>query len=135
MRQYEIKDRKDRKRQDDKRRLLEKAKMKGRKGKKGNRNTNRAANVAGQLQTSAGQPTYQPPPTEAARVQHHGTQSEDYFGDDYDDDPVSMPAPPLRTPTRIPQPIPKQYHSSLRSAHATEMDNSRDGGGDRTARL
>ncbi|KAK5710007.1 hypothetical protein LTR17_019283 [Elasticomyces elasticus] len=46
IRSYEIKDRKERKKAAEKRRLLEKAKMKGRKGKKGGKKVNNAA-VAG----------------------------------------------------------------------------------------
>jgi hypothetical protein len=46
VRQYEIRDRKERKRIAEKRRLLEKARMKGRKGKKGNKNQKNANNNA-----------------------------------------------------------------------------------------
>jgi hypothetical protein len=86
IRQYEIKDRKERRRLAEKRRLLEKAKLKGRKGKKQSKNAAKAAN-------------------QAALPVHHSdyhTQGLDPLGDDeldygYDDDPIPMPAPPAAT--------------------------------------
>ncbi|EER27838.1 hypothetical protein D8B26_006049 [Coccidioides posadasii str. Silveira] len=91
IRQYEIKDRKERRRLAEKRRLLEKAKMKGRKGKKAPKNA--AKNAAAQ------QPAYhqnydrQQMPDQLA--EGHGGQDEDYGGtmegDDYDE---QAPPPP-----------------------------------------
>lgn len=87
IRQYEIKDRKERRRLAEKRRLLEKAKLKGRKGKKQSKNAAKAA-------------------THAAPVnqQGHDNQYMDQLGDDdldygYDDDPIPMPAPAPPTQT------------------------------------
>ena len=83
IRQYEVKDRKERRRLAEKRRLLEKAKLKGRKGKKQTKNAAKAAshNVGNVNQ------------------QAYDNQPLDQLGDDdldygYDDDPIPMPAPP-----------------------------------------
>ncbi|SLM34917.1 hypothetical protein LPUS_03887 [Lasallia pustulata] len=137
VRQYEIKDRRERRRLAEKRRLLEKAKLKGRKGKKGNKNANNAAKNATANATAAAaaaatlahppaaaaaaapqqqryDPQTQPQPADQPPMQQHqGTQSEDYLADDYDDDPVPVPAPP---PSKIPQPVGQRYGQTLRSA-------------------
>ena len=115
IREYEIKDRKERKRLAEKRRLLEKAKMKGRKGKKGTKNSGKATNNATQQQTA--QPNYNPP-NDQTPLQNNGTQSEEHFEDEYDGNELSMqmPAPP-ETPSRIPQPVAPQPGQSARVAH------------------
>ncbi|MCJ1405934.1 hypothetical protein MMC11_009168 [Xylographa trunciseda] len=127
VRQYEIKDRRERKRLAEKRRLLEKAKMKGRKGKKGNKNAakNAAAAAHSQAQQSVAQQSFQQPDT--TPVQSHGTQSEEYFGEDYDDDPVPMPNASPQVPTKIPQPVAQHYGHSVRTAHPNGTANLRDG--------
>ena len=117
IRQYEIKDRRERKRLAEKRRLLEKAKMKGRKGKKGNKNSAKNSTSASQAQQAVGQPNYSHRPEDQPSVQNHGTQIDEYFGDDYVDDPMPMPTPPLQAPTKIPQPIGQQYAQSTRTAY------------------
>ena len=114
VRQYEIKDRRERKRLAEKRRLLEKAKMKGRKGKKGNKNAAKTAAAAANTQPTVQQSFPHPDTTP---VQSHGTQSEEYFGEDYDDNPVPMPNPPSQVPTKIPQPVAQHYSHSVRTAH------------------
>ncbi|EXJ62372.1 hypothetical protein A1O7_02806 [Cladophialophora yegresii CBS 114405] len=86
IRQYEIKDRKERRRLAEKRRLLEKAKLKGRKGKKQTKNAAKAANH------NAG----------TVNQQAYDNQPLDQLADDdldygYDDDPIPMPAPPPAT--------------------------------------
>lgn len=118
IRQYEVKDRLERKRLAEKQRLLEKAKMKGRKGKKGNKkNANANANAATHAQQPAQKPRHGQQPMDQIPVQHQGTQSEEYVLDDYDDDPISMPALPAQTPSKIPQPIPPNHsHSHPRAA-------------------
>ena len=83
IRQYEIKDRKERRRLAEKRRLLEKAKLKGRKGKKQTKNATKAVNHA----------------TGPVNQQAYDNQPAEQLGDDdpdygYDDDPIPMPAPP-----------------------------------------
>lgn len=117
VRQYEIKDRRERRRLAEKKRLLEKAKMKGRKGKKGNKNAAKNANTSAALpQQSTQKPRYDPKPVDSTAKQHQGTQSEEYPDDDYDDSPIPMPPPFTRTPSKIPQPIAKTNGQSLRSA-------------------
>lgn len=95
IRQYEIKDRKERRRLAEKRRLLEKAKLKGRKGKKQSKNAAKAA------ATTQAAPAHQPA---------HDNQYMDQLGDDeldygYDDDPIPMPTPPAQTSGKQ-QPMP-----------------------------
>jgi hypothetical protein len=108
IRQYEIKDRKERRRLAEKRRLLEKAKLKGRKGKK---------------QSKAAKAASQAPPTNHA---NYDNQPMDHLGDDddldhgYDDDPIPMPAPPPPH-TLNKQPMPGAYNAS--------MGRAGDGGG------
>ena len=127
IRQYEIKDRRERKRLAEKRRLLEKAKMKGRKGKKGNKNAAKNGNAAAQSQHAASSQNYDQQPSDQTPVHNQGTQSEEYFGDDYDDDPAPMPAPTFQTPTKIPQPIASTSSQSMRTARAHGPNNTRDG--------
>ena len=114
IRQYEIKDRRERRRLAEKRRLLEKAKMKGKKGKKGSKNA--AKNSAAQPQHSGHKDQYDQQPLDQVPMQHQATQSEEYLADEYDDDPVAMPAPQPQTPSKIPQPVAQQYNSHMRAA-------------------
>ncbi|KAG0644985.1 hypothetical protein D0Z07_9229 [Hyphodiscus hymeniophilus] len=95
IKQYEIKDRQARKQEAERKRLLEKAKMKGRKGKKGNKVAPKAAS-APQL----AQQTH--PSATLNQNQSQGTQSEEYYEDEYDDEyaqddppPPSPAGPPL----------------------------------------
>lgn len=116
IRQYEAKDRLERKRLAEKQRLLEKAKMKGRKGKKGNKKN---ANAATHAQPPAQKSRYGQQPVDEILVQHQGTQSEEYVLDDYDDDPIPMPALPTQTPSKIPQPVSQNYNQSLRPSSSS----------------
>ncbi|KAF1848644.1 uncharacterized protein K460DRAFT_276942 [Cucurbitaria berberidis CBS 394.84] len=88
IRQYEIKDRKERKRLAEKRRLLEKARMKGRKGKKASKKAQNNANNA--------QHTQNPPPGSYDRHPDDGMldpQDDEYYDDDgYDDVQNSLAA-------------------------------------------
>ncbi|RMZ91229.1 hypothetical protein DV736_g1527, partial [Chaetothyriales sp. CBS 134916] len=95
IRQYEIKDRKERRRLAEKRRLLEKAKLKGRKGKKQTKNAAKAANNA--AHNVINQQTYDQQPLD---------QPGDDDLDAYDDDPIPIPAPP---PPPTKQPMPGSY--------------------------
>lgn len=113
MRQYEIKDRRERRRLAEKQRLLEKAKMKGRKGKKGNKNA-KNANAATQAQQQNQKRRYDPQAMDQAAMQNQGTQSEEYVLDDYDDDPIPMPNLAPQTPSKIPQPVTQNQNHSLR---------------------
>ena len=110
IRQYEIKDRKERRRLAEKRRLLEKAKLKGRKGKKQTKNAAKAASNAAH---------------QAANQQGYDQRPLDQLGDDdldygYDDDPIPMPAPP---PAPTKQPMPGAYDTVGKGGGGT-----RDGG-------
>lgn len=113
IRQYEVKDRRERKRAAEKRRLLEKAKMKGRKNKKGNKNSKNLNAAAQQQQQSQKQQLNQHSMDEMS-THDQGTQSEEYVMDDYDDEPIQTPALPYQTPTKIPQPVSQNHHHSLR---------------------
>ena len=111
VRQYEIKDRRERKRIAEKRRLLEKAKMKGRKNKKSTKNAKNNANATAQQHFDKSIPPQSHDPT------LHDTQSDEYYAEDYEEDP-SMPLPiPPEVPSKIPQPV-AQYGHHPRSAQA-----------------
>lgn len=116
VRQYEIKDRRERRRVAEKQRLLEKAKMKGRKGKKGNKNAAKNSNAATQPPQGTQKPRYDQQNIDSVSMQHQGTQSEDYLANDYDEDPIPTQASLPRTPSKIPQPIALGHKQSLRSA-------------------
>ncbi len=107
IRQYEAKDRRERKRLAEKRRLLEKAKMKGKKGKKGNKNS-KNSNTAQQAPQQNQKQRVDEIPT-----QQQDTQNEEYGLDEYDEDPPSIPMP-QQTPSKIPQPITQNQNHSLR---------------------
>ncbi|KAF9891175.1 hypothetical protein FE257_004739 [Aspergillus nanangensis] len=98
IRQYEIKDRKERKRLAEKKRLLEKAKMKGRKNKKATKNA--AKNAA------AHQPAYEQGYDRASVDQAAGTHEDNYPGHDYEEEPE--PAPP-GPPTHFKPPLPPEH--------------------------
>lgn len=100
IRQYEIKDRKERRRLAEKRRLLEKAKMKGRRGKKASKRSSKQA---------AHEPSHDPHVDQPAPV--NTGVDDDYGGDEYEDDAAlqqgapynpppapSVTAPPARAP-------------------------------------
>lgn len=102
IRQYEVKDRRERRRLAEKRRLLEKAKLKGRKGKKQSKN---AAKNAGSTAPQAGnQQPYDQQPMDPM-------PGDDYLDDGYDDDPIAMPAPPPQAPVK--QSMPGSYDTNI----------------------
>ncbi|PQE18085.1 hypothetical protein CJF31_00007929 [Rutstroemia sp. NJR-2017a BVV2] len=112
IKQYEIKDRRLRKQEAERKRLLEKAKMKGRKGKKGSKG---AAKASAQDRQAHQQSSQQSIPLEQNPSQ--GTQSEDYPEDEYEqdygqDDPSSPGIPP-----------------SARHQDAVQMDSGQGGPG------
>jgi hypothetical protein len=121
IRQYEIKDRKERRRLAEKRRLLEKAKMKGRKGKKATKNA--AKNAATQPPQSHHQ-GYDHHPTDQRSMGAHGGHDNDDLGDDYDDEPIPMPPPPQQAPFK--QSAPGGHHPK---AAAGASDKGVVGGG------
>jgi hypothetical protein len=98
IKQYEIKDRHARKQEAERRRLLEKAKMKGRKGKKGSKAASKA-NPA--VQDRQAHRTQQPVSMNPSQSQSQDTQSEDYYEDEYDDEYAQDEPPPSPTGTRM----------------------------------
>ncbi|KAL8954168.1 MAG: hypothetical protein Q9222_000052 [Ikaeria aurantiellina] len=120
IRQYEIKDRRERRHLAEKRRLLEKAKMKGRKGKKGSKNAAKNSQAANSGQQVASKQRYDQPPDDLP-AQSQETHDEHYIEERYDDDPPPPGVPPPRhASTRIPQPVAHGHqHQSLRSAMNT----------------
>lgn len=94
IRQYEIKDRKERKRLAEKRRLLEKAKMKGRKGKKnGKAATKNSASATQQAQVPPPAQRYDQP-LDHAPTPNMDNPGDEYYEDEYDDLPAPDPPAP-----------------------------------------
>ena len=116
IRQYEAKDRLERRRLAEKQRLLEKAKMKGRKGKKG---IKKNANAANHVQQPAQKPRYGQQSMDQVPVQHQETQGEEYVLDDYDDDPIPMPALPTQTASKTPQPVAQNHNHNIQPSSST----------------
>lgn len=111
VRQYEIKDRRERRRLAEKRRLLEKAKMKSKKGKKGNKKGYRG--VTAQPQHHQDQKEqYDIPAQDVSAIDSQCTQSDEYILDDYDDypDPVNETA------------LPRPRSQILQNAHKPQGD-------------
>lgn len=123
IRQYEIKDRRERRLLAEKRRLLEKAKMKGRKGKKGNKAATKNINATNLPQQKTPKPRYEAQSVDRTSTQHHGTQSEDYLPDDYDDDPTPISALLNQTPSRIPLPVAHGHDQVLHSTGGSRVTN------------
>lgn len=124
IRQYEIKDRRDRRLVAEKRRLLEKAKMKGRKGKKGNKAATKSVNATTLPQQTTPKSRYESQPLDRTSTHHHGTQSEDYLGDDNDDDPTPTSALPNRGPSKIPLSVAHGHDQVLCSAVGSRGTNT-----------
>ena len=114
--QYEIKDRRERRRLAEKRRLLEKAKTKGRKGKKGSKNASKHSGAATQPQQAAPKQRFDPQAAESSQLQAPVSCNEEYLLDDYDDDPIPMPTLHPQIPSRIPQPVGQSRNQSARPA-------------------
>lgn len=96
IRQYEIKDRKERRRLAEKKRLLDKARRRGKKAAKSTKNASKNANHAAQT---------------SAQQQDYDAQPLDQLGDDdleypYDEDPEPMTAGP---PAPAKQPVPASH--------------------------
>ena len=102
IRQYEIKDRKERRRLAEKRRLLEKAKMKGRKGKKGGKGTTKGSTAStpnAQQQPNQHQHQHQHHVHDHTQMQSQGTQSEEYLPDEFlDEEEVTIPLADIQVP-------------------------------------
>lgn len=86
IRQYEIKDKRARKQEAERRRLLEKAKMKGRKGKKGTKSSTKSTpNHDRSSHTNSQNISYPSTDRPQPQNQAHGNEGDEYFKDDCDD--------------------------------------------------
>ncbi|KAJ5251666.1 hypothetical protein N7489_002076 [Penicillium chrysogenum] len=125
IRQYEMKDRKERKRLAEKKRLLEKAKMKGRKTKKATKNASK----------NGSQPYQQG--YDRASADHSsggsGLPDDEYQGHEYDDDENS-PIPPSApaSPAELKPPLPNGNHPKI-AASVQGIKGAADSGASRPA--
>ena len=111
IRQYEIKDRRERRRLAEKQRLLEKAKMKNKKGKKGSKNKNSSA-ANGHQQNTKQRPEAQT--ADHRELQSPGNQSDEYILDEYEDEQLPSPNTTSQPPSKIPQPVNQSHNHSMR---------------------
>ncbi|KAJ5947377.1 hypothetical protein N7466_000392 [Penicillium verhagenii] len=109
IRQYEIKDRKERKRLAEKKRLLEKAKMKGRKTKKTSKNASKNA---------SGHHSYDRASVDHSSATGSGPHDDDYVGHEYDEEP-ELPTPNPESPTDLKPPLPPDNHPKLSASGGT----------------
>ena len=112
IRQYEARDRRERKRLAEKRRLLEKAKMKGKKGKKGNKNSKNSIPTT-QAQQQSQKQRYDNQAVEEHPTHNEIDQDDEYSLDAYDEETVPLSIP-QQTPSKIPQPVSQNQNHSLR---------------------
>lgn len=105
IRQYEIKDRRERKRLAEKKRLLEKAKLKGRKNKKATKNATKNATQHGAYQQG-----HDRAPADQAPLDEPGMHEDDYVDNEYEDEPVPDPAP---APRSFKAPLPAGNHPKM----------------------
>lgn len=122
IRQYEIKDRRERRLLAEKRRLLEKAKMKGRKGKKGNKAAAKNVNATNLPQQATSKPRQELQPVDRTST-HHGTRSGDYLAGDYNDDQTPMPTLPHQPSSKIPLPAAHGHDSVLHPVPGGRVTN------------
>lgn len=99
IRQYEIKDRKERKRLAEKKRLLEKAKMKGRKTKKAPKNAKNASQ-------GSYQQGYDRTSVDHSSAAGSGLHDDEYSHEYDDDEPGSIPGPDPGSPSELKPPLP-----------------------------
>ncbi|KAJ5562708.1 hypothetical protein N7535_002846 [Penicillium sp. DV-2018c] len=127
IRQYEMKDRKERKRLAEKKRLLEKAKMKGRKTKKATKNASK----------NASQQPYQQGYDRASVDHSSGGGSalpdDDYNGHEYDDEHSPMPPSAPESPTDLKPPLPPSGNNPKIAASAPGIKGAPDSGASRPA--
>ncbi|PWY96448.1 hypothetical protein BO94DRAFT_10964 [Aspergillus sclerotioniger CBS 115572] len=122
IRQYEIKDRKERKRLAEKKRLLEKAKMKGRKGKKATKNASK--------QAAAQQAAYDQGYDRASADQSSvgggpGVHDDESLGNEYEDE--GIPTPPSGPPSSV-KAAPPPGHPPKPGTAASGAKSTADGG-------
>ncbi|KAF7712311.1 Uncharacterized protein PECH_003610 [Penicillium ucsense] len=114
IRQYEIKDRRERKRLAEKKRLLEKAKMKGRKTKKAPKNSKNAAYHQDY------QPGYDRASVDHSSAAGSGHLDDEYLGHDYyDDDQGSIPGQDPVSPAELRPPLPAVHSTAHKPAVAS----------------
>lgn len=101
IRQYEEKDRKERKRIAEKRRLLEKAKMKGRKNRKA-KGKNKGNNSHANNSNNAQKDQQYDQGADSLTGQAPLDQEDEFFDDEFDDEPIAQGPPPPPTPTAEP---------------------------------
>lgn len=116
IRQYEIKDRRERKRLAEKKRLLEKAKMKGRKSKKTAKNKNGPGHPGGYQQG------YDRASVDHSSATGSGLHDDESLGHGYDDEPGSIPAPDPASPSELKPPLPNGNHSNLAATAGSIKD-------------
>lgn len=126
IRQYEIKDRKERKRLAEKKRLLEKAKMKGRKTKKATKNAKNASHQGYQQ-------GYDRASVDHSSVAGSGLPDDEYIGHEYDDDQGSIPGPDPVSPTDLKPPLPPGNHPLNAFAPGGTAKGAADAGASRPA--
>lgn len=127
IRQYEIKDRKERKRLAEKKRLLEKAKMKGRKTKKATKNAKNASSHQGYQQG------YDRASVDHSSAAGSGLPDDEYIGHEYEDDQGSIPDPDPVSPTDLKPPLPPANNPSNAFAPGGTAKGAADAGGSRPA--
>ncbi|KAJ5518175.1 hypothetical protein N7453_000597 [Penicillium expansum] len=127
IRQYEMKDRKERKRLAEKKRLLEKAKMKGRKTKKATKN---ASKNGSQHPYQQG---YDRASADHSSAAGSGLPDDEYQGHEYDDDENS-PIPPSApaSPSDLKPPLPTGNHPKI-AASVQGIKGAADPGASRPA--
>ncbi|KAJ5689522.1 hypothetical protein N7462_003914 [Penicillium macrosclerotiorum] len=120
IRQYEIKDRKERKRLAEKKRLLEKAKMKGRKTKKAPKNSSK--NASSQQAYHQG---YDRASVDHSSATGSGHAEDDYLGHEYDEEPEPIPAPDPASSTDLKPPLlPGGNHPKLAATMGNPLGSS-----------
>lgn len=126
IRQYEIKDRKERKRLAEKKRLLEKAKMKGRKTKKATKNSK---NAPGQ----GYQQGYDRASVDHSSAAGSGHPDDEYLGHEYDDEPSPIPSHDPVSPADLKPPLPPSGNYPQLAATAGDAKGAADAGASRPA--
>ncbi|KAL3468616.1 hypothetical protein BJX64DRAFT_246397 [Aspergillus heterothallicus] len=123
IRQYEIKDRKERKRLAEKKRLLEKAKMKGRKHKKAPKNTSKHVNAH---KTSYDQ-GYDRASADHSSLGGERPHDDEDLGPEYDDE-VSVAPPPAASVGMFKPPLPPGSAAKKPIAHGSAGRGVMEGG-------
>lgn len=128
IRQYEIKDRKERKRLAEKKRLLEKAKMKSRKTKKATKNASKNASHQGSYQHG-----YDRASVDHSSATESGLHDDDYIDHEYDEEPEPMAASEPASPTDLKPPLPLSGNNPKLAAMSGNGLDPADAGASRPA--